>query len=205
VRSPPRAATRRATITAVTVTAHELDERPIRLLRRSEYDRLVSSGAFESERLELLYGQLVTMSPQGTAHAFSLQRLSKSLTLALGQRADVRIQLPLAASDDSEPEPDVAVVDIRDYLDDHPSACHLVIEVADSSRKTDLELKARLYAEMNVPDYWVVDLARRELVVHRDPAADRYREVRTFGAGASVEVLRFPDIVVRVDDVLPPA
>lgn len=189
----------------MTITAHELDERPIRLLRRSEYDRLVSSGAFERERLELLYGQLVTMRPQGTAHAFSLQRLSKSLTLALGQQADVRIQLPLAASDDSEPEPDVAVVDIGDYLDDHPSACHLVIEVADSSRKTDLELKARLYAEMSVPDYWVVDLARRELVVHRDPAADRYREVRTFGAGASIEVLRFPDIVVRVDDVLPPA
>ena len=191
-------------MTVVTTSAHERSERPIRLLRRSEYDALVSSGSFENERLELLYGQLVTMSPQGTAHAFSVQRLSKLLTLALGQRADVRIQLPVAASDDSEPEPDVAVVDVGDYLDDHPSDCHLVIEVADSSRKTDLELTARLYAEMGVPDYWVVDLARRELVVHRDPAGDRYREVRTFGAGASVEVLRFPDVVVRVDDVLPP-
>jgi Uma2 family endonuclease len=192
-------------MTAVTTGAHERSERPIRLLRRSEYDALVSSGSFENERLELLYGQLVTMGPQGTAHAFSVQRLSKLLTLALGQRADVRIQLPVAASDDSEPEPDVAVVDVGDYLDDHPSDCHLVIEVADSSRKTDLELKARLYAEMGVPDYWVVDLARRELVVHRDPAGDRYREVRTFAAGTSVEVLRFPDVIVRVDDVLPPA
>jgi Uma2 family endonuclease len=189
----------------VTTTEHELSERPIRRLRRSEYDRLIAMGVFENESLELLYGQLVTMSPQGTAHAYAIRRINNYLVQALARRAEVLVQSPVAASDDSEPEPDVAVVDVGDYLDDHPSACHLVIEVADSSRKTDLELKARLYAEMGVPDYWVVDLARRVLVVHRAPAGDRYDEVRTFGTGASVEVLRFPDVVVRVDDVLPPA
>jgi Uma2 family endonuclease len=144
------------------------------------------------------------MSPQGTAHAYAIQRFINALVVALAQRALVRVQAPVVASDESEPEPDVAVVDIEDYLDDHPAACHLVIEIADSSRKTDLELKARLYAEMGVPDYWVVDLQRRELVVHRDPVTDRYREVRTLVAGGAIAVLAFPDVVVRVDDVLPP-
>ena len=120
-------------------------------------------------------------------------------------RAEVRSQSPLAASDESEPEPDVAVLPPGAYLDDHPRAAHLVVEVADSSRAKDLGVKARLYAEMGVPDYWVVDLARRELVVHRDPAPDRYREVRTLGAGDAIALLAFPEVTVRIADILPPA
>jgi Uma2 family endonuclease len=177
----------------------------IRWLKRSEYDGLVASGSFADERVELLYGRIVAMSPQGGQHASVIRRLSRIFDGVMRGRGAIQVQLPLAATDHSEPEPDFAIVDGVDHVEDHPSQAHLVIEVADSSRALDLKTKARLYAEMGVPDYWVVDLARRELVVHRDPAGDRYREVRTFAAGASVEVLRFPDVVVRVDDVLPPA
>jgi Uma2 family endonuclease len=176
---------------------------PVRPLRRAEYDKLVSMGAFADERVELLYGQLVTMTPQGTAHSYPMRALNKLLVQRLGDRASVQVQQPVAASDESEPEPDLAVVPPGDYLDDHPSQCHLVIEIADSSRAKDLGPKARLYAEMGVPDYWVVDLERRALVVHRGPAVDRYQDIRTL-AGGEIALLAFPDVGVRVDDVLPP-
>jgi Uma2 family endonuclease len=175
----------------------------VRPLRRSEYDRLVALGLFEDERLELLDGRLVLMSPQGHAHAFSVRKLNTFLVPQLAGRAEVQVQGPIAASDDSEPEPDLAVVEPGDYLDDHPRSAHLVIEVADSSRPTDLGTKARLYAAMSVPEYWVVDVSRGEIVVHRDPADDRYREIRTLGPDAELALLRFPDVRVRAADVLP--
>jgi len=177
----------------------------VRPLKRAEYDRLVALGVFGEERLELLYGCMVAKSPQSTAHSYSVRRFNMLLTPALVGRAQVQIQGPVAASNESEPEPDVAVLALDAYLDDHAGAAHLIVEVADSSRKRDLSLKPQLYAEMNVPDYWVLDLARRELIVHRDPAGDRYREIRTFGPADSVALVEFPDVVVRVADVLPPA
>jgi Uma2 family endonuclease len=185
-------------------TLPTVTERGIRRLRRVEFDRLVALGTFDDERVELLHGQLFTMGPQGIAHAYSVQRLVAALIRELADVAQVRVHASVIASDESEPEPDIAVVDIGDYRDDHPATCHLVVEIADASRKTDLEVKARLYAEMGVPDYWVVDLQRRELVVHREPATDRYREVRTLAGGASIAVLAFPDVVIVVDDILPP-
>src|ERR1700674_406937 len=109
----------------------------IRPLRRGEYDCLVRAGSFEGERLELLYGRLVTMSPQGERHAFSITRLTEILVRGLAGRAQVRVQLPFAASDISEPEPDLAVVVPGDYLDGHPRRALLVIEVAQASLEED--------------------------------------------------------------------
>ena len=92
----------------------------IRPLLRAEYDRLVESGAFESERVELLEGMLVTMTPQDAGHAHSVQRLAEALTLALRGKAIIRTQSLLALLDDSEPEPDIAVVPLGDYSSGHP-------------------------------------------------------------------------------------
>lgn len=177
----------------------------IRPLRRREYDQLVRLGVFEGERVELLYGRMVEMSPIGREHAYSVWRLLQALTLALAGRARVQSQSPVAASDDSEPEPDIAVLELGDYLDDHADTAHLLVEVADSSLDKDLLVKARLYAQMGVPDYWVVDLVHRVVVVHRRPVEGRYAEVTTVSADGEVVVLAFPDVVVRVADVLPPA
>ena len=177
----------------------------LRPLKRAEYDQLVKLGFFEDERVELLYGQLVTMSPQGNDHLYVVRRLNKILMQALGDRAEIQPQGPVAASDESEPEPDMAVLPLGDYLDDFATCCHLVVEVADSSRKKDLGLKVHLYAEMGVLDYWVVDIQRRALVVHRAPVGDHYDDVRALGPGAEIALLAFSDVVVRVDDVLPPA
>src|SRR5262245_36998247 len=102
----------------------------LRPITRAEYDRMIDLGIFdEDERIELLHGMLVAMSPQGQRHAYVIRVLTELLVPALLGRAQVRIQLPLAASDDSEPEPDVSVVPVGDYLDDHPQGAHLVVEV----------------------------------------------------------------------------
>ncbi len=88
----------------------------IRPLRRAEYDKLIELGVFEEdEKIELLHGFLVAMSPQGTPHAAVGARLAEVLTRILGDRAHVRCQFPFAASEDSEPEPDIAVVPRADY------------------------------------------------------------------------------------------
>src|SRR6185295_14352342 len=104
---------------------------PERPLRRAEYDHLVSLGAFENERIELLDGLLVPMSPIGPPHSSAVQELTTLLVVAFLGRATVRIQLPFAALALSEPEPDVAVVPLGDYAKAHPNSAHLIIEVAE--------------------------------------------------------------------------
>src|SRR6266550_155246 len=117
-----------------------------RRLRRSEYDELVASGAFEDERVELLRGVIVSMSPNNPPHASPVQLLGQLLIPALLGRATVRIQLPIVAVDESEPEPDVAIVPLGDHARAHPDRAMLIIEVAESSLRKDRLVKGPLYA-----------------------------------------------------------
>jgi Uma2 family endonuclease len=181
-----------------------LDIAPGRLrpIRREEYDRMVLLGLFEGEHVELLHGVLVTMSPQGPPHASTIDRLNALFMRALGDRACVRIQNAFAASDDSEPEPDVAVVPSGDYDDAHPREAWLLIEVAESSLAQDRGMKALLYAASGVPEYWIVNLVERVIEVHTDPGPDGYRAVRGVPHGGTIQLVRFPDTEIRVADVL---
>jgi len=174
----------------------------VRPLLRLEYERLVELDSFADERIELLNGQLVEMMPQKARHAGTVERLNAILAPALAGRARVRIQSPLAATDDSEPEPDVAVVRPIEHLEEHPGTAYLVIEVADSSLRRDLERKPAIYASAAVEDYWVVDLVNRVVVVHREPMSGRYARVTTHGPGETVTLLAFPDLGVKLRDVL---
>lgn len=176
----------------------------VRPLRRTEYDRLVAAGAFVDEKIELLYGRLVAMSPQGTPHAHAIQRLSMLLARALDPIYDVRVQLPFAASSISEPEPDLAVVEARDYHQDHPSDADLVVEVAESSLVDDREIKRRLYAESGVPEYWLVNLIDGVVEVYRDPEAGDYLDVSHHERGATIKPQAFPGIAVEVSSLVPP-
>jgi Uma2 family endonuclease len=175
----------------------------IRPLRRVEYRFLVDDGAFLGERLELLNGEMFKKRPRQYVHSYVSQRLLEILLPALLGRASVRPSAPLAASDISELEPDIAVVPLGTYANDAPSAGYLVVEVPPISNEL-LAVKTTLYAEMGVPDFWVIDVTRRELVVHRAPVLGRYETVRTVGDGESVELAAFPHVVVPFDDVLPP-
>jgi Uma2 family endonuclease len=175
----------------------------IRPLLRAEYDRLVDAGVFEGERLELLRGSLVTMSPQGEEHCSSIEALTQLLVLALAGRAVIRCQLPLAISDDSEPEPDFAIVPLgRIKGTGHPKTAHLVIEVSASSLPRDRVFKSALYAEHGVPEYWLVDVTGRRVLVHRDPAPSGYRSIEELRAGDELRMLAFPDVSISVGDIL---
>jgi Uma2 family endonuclease len=170
---------------------------------RTEYERLVESGAFEDERVELLEGMLVTMTPQDAGHAYAVQRLAEVLLPALRGRAVARIQSPLAIGPDSEPEPDVAVVPLGDYSTHHPTEAQLVVEVATTSVRRDRFVKGPLYARAGVPEYWIVDVASRTVHVCRTPAGAEFGEVTVHGPDATLRVSMFPDVEVPIRSVLP--
>lgn len=176
----------------------------MRPLTRAEYDRMVALGFLAGEHVELLHGVIVPMGPQGTRHVYSIGVLDEILLPPLLGRAQVRIQMPFAASDDTEPEPDVAVVPLGDWLDDHPGRAYLVIEVAESSHRRDLVTKPSVYAASGVAEYWVLDLAARTVVCHTDPGSGGYGSVRTIGDDGSLAPVAFPDLVVAVAQILPP-
>jgi Uma2 family endonuclease len=176
----------------------------IRPLQRVEYDRMVDLGLLEGEKVELLKGFIVRMSPTGVPHASVVQFLNQRLILALvaSGRAAIRIQAPLAASDDSEPEPDVAILAPRDYRDEHPKTAFLVIEVAESSLRRDRGEKAEIYAAAGVEEYWVVD-TRHELVEVRTDIVDGlYTRVTPYRRGQTLAPRAFPDVVLKVDEIL---
>lgn len=177
----------------------------VRPLLRAEYDQLVLAGAFQDQRVQLLEGELIEMSPQGMEHAEAIWHLTRLFSPVLA-RYELGIQTPLAASDDSEPEPDLAVFRREAVRRDLPKSARLVIEVAAGSLGIDLGRKARIYAQNGVPDYWVLDLERGEVVVHRRPdrVAGRYASVRRYQGSERLTPLRLPQLKFRAEELFPP-
>ena len=173
-----------------------------RRIRRDEYDKMVELGLFEDERVELLDGVIVTMSPKGAPHDSAIERLTELLVTRLAGRATVRVQSAFAASAGSQPEPDLAVVPRGDYRQAHPNEALLIIEVADSSLATDRGTKARLYAEFGVAEYWVVNVRDGIVEVHTEIVESVYTRVEPYRAGGMIRLLRFPDVEIAASDVL---
>jgi Uma2 family endonuclease len=180
--------------------------------RRVEYERFVDLGIFVGERLELLDGLLVVQEPQGSPHAAIVAHIGQVLASAFGPGWHPRLHSPLALDDDSEPEPDVAMVAgaPRDYVRAHPSTAALIVEVADSSLRLDRRLKGGLYARAGLPEYWILNLVDGVLEVHREPqpAADAaygwvYRFVDILRPPATVTPLAAPGARIPVADLLP--
>lgn len=141
------------------VEAVPIRNQSLRRLTRVEYDRLVAQGVFAKERVELVFGLVVAMSQIDPKHVQSTARLDKRLTQAIGDRAQVICQSPLAATEDSEPEPDLYVTPLGDYWTEHASRAHLIVEVAHSSLAYDRGEKALLYGISDVEEYWCVGWA----------------------------------------------
>ena len=182
-----------------------LEPERTRPLKRAEYDRLVELGVFEDERIELLHGTLVTMSPNYPEHAGPIGTLTTLLVPRLLGRALVRVQLPVWAADESEPEPDIAVVPPGNYYDRHPDSVFLIIEVASSSLRKDRNVKAPLYAASGFPEYWLVDVIGRRVHVYREPIDGKYRSVTELSASETLRSLAFPDVEVPVAEIVAPA
>ena len=185
----------------------------LRRWTREEYDRMIDAGVLTTQdRVELVDGEIVTMTPQTSRHATGVSLVEIALRRAWGENALVRTQLPLALDPTSEPEPDVAVVAglPRDYRDAHPSRALLVVEVADASLAFDRGIKASTYARAGIADYWVLNLVDEQLEIYRHPERStdappgwRYAHVEHFGRGASVAPLARPDVVIALADLLP--
>src|SRR5262249_51217127 len=141
-----------------------LDDIRTRPFNRIEYERLIALGVFQpGEAIELIGGQLMVAEPQGAAHYTAIQKTARVLEEAFGAGWTVRTQGPIGLDDDSEPEPDVAVVpgSPDDYGLAHPSRPVLTVEVAESSLELDRRRKGSLYARAGLPDYWLLNLVDR--------------------------------------------
>ena len=180
---------------------------------RVEHERLIDLGAFRpGERLELVGGILLVREPQSSPHFTATGLVEDALRDAFGSGWTVRAQGPIALDDDSEPEPDIAVVpgSRRDHRRAHPSHPVLIVEVAESSLELDRGEKASLYARARIADYWIVNLLDNVLEVYRDPVADpdssygwRYGSALTLRAGDRVTPLAAPATPVAAADLLP--
>src|SRR5262245_56504183 len=142
---------------------------------RAEYERLIALGVFQpDEPIELIGGELMVAEPQSSEHYTAIRKSTKVLEVVFGSGWEVRTQGPIGLDDESEPEPDIAVVpgSPDDYRGAHPSCAVLTLEVAQSSLNIDRERKGSLYARAGLADYWVLNLIDRVLEVYREPAVD---------------------------------
>ncbi len=171
---------------------------------RQEYHDLAEAGFLsEDDHVELINGEIIRMSPQNTPHAVAVRLVRQVLQHVFPDDTYmVDEQLPLALAPDSEPEPDVSVIEghPRDFLDDHPSSAVLVVEVANASLQFDRTRKRPLYARHGLSEYWIVNLTDRQLEVHRAPTGESYAEGGVFEEGETVS-LRGQS--VPVSDLLP--
>ena len=182
-----------------------LDDRRLRWTR-DMYERLVERGGFDGLKVELIRGHILDkVSPQGSLHSTGIQVAAAALRDVFGEGADVRVQLPVRALSESEPEPDLAVVagSPRDYVREHPSAALLVVEVAQTSLENDRTTKLAVYAASGFPEYWIVNLRDSTLEVYRDPQGETYRSRRILDVDGEVSPLTRSSASVPVADLLP--
>jgi Uma2 family endonuclease len=176
-----------------------------------EYYRMVEAGFFQDQRVELVEGEVLRMAPQNIGHSVGIDLVSDVLREAFGKKYWIRIQMPLRVSDNTELEPDVAVVAgrSRDHKE-QPSSALLAIEISQATIRFDRGKKAALYAKAGVKDYWILNLKDRCLEVYRDPTADvadpsgwRYASVTRVLADQKVAPLARPGNEIAVSDMLP--
>lgn len=178
-----------------------------RLFTVEEYHRMGESGILrEDDRVELLEGEIVAMSPIGVRHANVVRRLNQLFTTKLGGRAIVDVQNPVRLNARSEPQPDVMLLKPKPdfYSSAHPGAedVLLLIEVADTSGDIDREIKLPLYARHNIQEVWLVDIIAETVEAHRSPSNGTYAEKVVFTRAQSLAPQSFDDLKLAVVDIL---
>jgi Uma2 family endonuclease len=160
----------------------------------------------QGDRVELIEGQLIAMSPIGSEHSGTVNALNHCLVQAIGQRGVVAVQNPVQLDDLSEPQPDFAVLKPReDYYrraTPRPNEVLLIIEVADSSLAYDRNVKRSLYARHGIPEFWIVNLAAGEIEVCRAPEGERYASVSRVGREGVLEPVLLPGVAIPVAALL---
>ncbi|MBF2003155.1 MAG: Uma2 family endonuclease [Synechococcales cyanobacterium C42_A2020_086] len=165
------------------------------------YHAALDAGLFDDQPVELLQGDLVVMTPEREPHACYSSDGAEYLRRQLGERASVREAKPVTLPNDSEPVPDIAIVQppLRRYLDHHPHPDEIfwLVEYSDTSLAKDLGKKRQVYAEAGIGEYWVTDLRNAQLNVFRDVEQGSYQTELTLTEG-TISPLAFQDVVVDV-------
>ncbi|QOV22813.1 Uma2 family endonuclease [Anabaenopsis elenkinii] len=183
----------------------------VQLLRRKftveEYHKMVESEILtENDRVELIRGEILEMSPIGTKHAACVNRLVNLLVQLLGKQVIVAAQNPVVLNNNSEPQPDVALLKHRDdfYETAHPQSedIFLLIEVSDSTLMYDREEKIPLYAQAKIMEVWLVDINSQTVEVYQQPTDTGYQLRRKFTAGQNLTILALPDVNITVNQIL---
>lgn len=178
-----------------------------------EYNRLAELGFFhEDDRIELIRGEIMQMAAKGTPHTTCCRNLLGELAILIVGRAKLQCQDPIVLPSNSEPEPDLAIVRLKDdnYLSGHPTPedVLLVIDIADSTLKYDQETKLQLYAEAGISDYWIFNLIKNNLEVYSEPFQDiqgsfGYSVKRIILPNQFIVLPCFPDLSLDLSKVFP--
>ena len=173
-----------------------------------EYELLGVEGILhEDDRVELIDGEIIPMAPIGSKHAACVNMLSSKLSGLTGESAIIAVQNPIRLGDNSEPQPDIALLQPRDdfYAARHPipEDIFLVIEVADSSLEDDRKKTTNSYARHAVPEVWIANLTEECLDRYRNPTEAGYSDVIRFTRGDTISPELLPNVELRVDDILP--
>jgi Uma2 family endonuclease len=179
-----------------------------RLFTADEYYRLADVGILSrDERVELLDGDIVEMTPIGIRHAACVDRLNALVQRFVNGRAIVRVQSPIRLDPHSEPQPDLSILKARAdfYASGHPTPADvlLVIEVAHSSVGFDRDVKVPLYARSGIPEVWLVELEEGRVEIFAQPAPDGYRRSHLAVRGERVTCAALPDFSLSVDEIIP--
>lgn len=160
-----------------------------RLISLEEYHKMIEVGILtSSDRVELIRGQIIQMSPTGSKHAACVRKIDALLNKLLPEdKAMVSSKNPIRIPNLSEPEPDIAVLRYREdyYVGEHPGPedILLVIEVSDITYEYDKQVKMSIYAEAGIPEYWIVNLNKDEIEAYRNPEEGKYLMMERFNPG----------------------
>jgi len=179
-----------------------------RLFTVHDYHRMVDAGILsEDDRVELIHGEILAMSPIGPRHNAAILRATQSLVRIVGDRAIVGVQGSVRLDEYDEPQPDLYLLRPKKdfYASGHagPADILLIIEVADSSLEYDQGIKMHLYAETHVPEYWVSDIRSERVIAYSDRQEDTYRSIREFRRGQMLKPQLLPECPIAADLLLP--
>lgn len=176
------------------------------LLTVNDYHKMGEAGIFhEDDRLELIEGTLIDMAPIGSGHAGEVIRLNTVLNTAFSGRVLVSQQNPIRLGEHSEPQPDVAILRLREdfYRTSHPQPPDilLLIEVSDTTVRYDREIKIPLYARHGIPEVWLIDLQHEQVEIYRQPSVDGYRQILRPAKDERIAPALLPDTSLAISDL----
>jgi Uma2 family endonuclease len=183
----------------------------VQILRKKftvgQYHQMIESGILtDRDRVELLQGEIIEMSPVGRQHAACVDRLNELFVLTFAARAIVRVQSPIHLDNNSEPQPDLAILQRRAdfYANAHPQAGDVfaLVEVSDTTIEFDRTVKVPLYAQNNIAEVWIVDIRAKTVQIYREPSIVGYQQVQNYRCGQRLSLQAFTDMQFSVDQLL---